>query len=1046
MEFAMSRAIPSWFRFVFVKPILAWLLLFSLLLTGGISLQSLKQENYPDLEIPQAIVSVLWPGASPSLVENRITTPLEKHLRSLEGVKEVYSTSKNSISILSIRFRVDVSLSKAMQRLRSKVSEAQALFPKKAKKANIEQLSVNDIPIQTWVVSSTTSEKQTERLLKDLKKRLEKETGVRKVSMFGQRESIVQVSLLPYRLRQLGLSPLQVYEKLRSSNVGFPLGFLQQNSSTQALSLKARFQQAGQLKQLPVVQHKNGHITRLRDVALVRTKLSPKDNLVLFSDKGQSFRHVVSFSIYKRAGKDTIRLSERLNHSIQRISRQPRFSKLHFSLIQADANQIRDSIRNVLSNGWQSMLIVFVVLLLLLNWREALIAALSIPLTFAGVLALLYLLGFSLNQMVIIGMVLALGMLVDVFILVMEGMHEGMVVHKLSFSQAAFDTVRKFALPAFAGQSTTIFAMFPLLMVGGVDGKFIRLIPMTVILSLLLSFLIAFLLSIPLSQYLLKPSDSEQPMLVDRLTQTLSLRFGAWLKTYVFSSRRRVWLWLGGAALFFALSFVPIGSMPFILYPKADGRNLGITVSLEFGTPLKTTQKLAREVGEVLRKEPTMSNVLMYVGNKSPMMMSELSDQLTVVDGSHLLGFSCLLLPRKQRKKLGYQLVPALKQKLLKILSKVPGAKLSMRIDAGGSSNEAPLQVVLTGDSLVKLKQTSKKIQQQLRKLSMTYGVRDNLGRTQNEMVLKPRRSATARYNISTSQLGLYLNLLFDNIKVKQLQGKNGQKGLDIYLKTEWGHRTRTKPTWSQIQEVGFLAPGLPIPLSSLVLLREITSLPNIVHKNGQRSIVVQGFLKEGHTLEQVYQQLQPWLQKQRWDGVHYSWAGEKATSKEVYGSMLKALMVAIFLVFAILALLFGSFRQPWIILASVVMAFAGTMFGLFFLGMGLSFPAMIGVVSLTGIVVNDSIVMVEVMNEAYEEGDDLQTAAIRGASERLRPIVSTTLTTVLGMLPLAFSDPMWMPLCMAIVTGLSFATFSCLIVIPALFYLLGRAPETAEA
>ena len=245
---------------------------------------------------------------------------------------------------------------------------------------------------------------------------------------------------------------------------------------------------------------------------------------------------------------------------------------------------------DVFNNGWQAMLAVFVILFLVLSWREGLIAGLAVPVTFAGVLAAVLLMGYSLNELVIIGMVLALGLLVDVFILMMEGLHEEIYVKGSTFGQAALATVRRYGMPAFAGQLTTIFALAPLMFIGGTSGKFIRVLPATAIACLAIAFVVALFVTVPLARYVMasvaRSGKGEKKNRADRVTEQASAWHESFLGRRVLNSRTRAWLFVGAAVLAFVGSVVAISTSSLVLYPKTDGKKLGINVQLPPSTRL----------------------------------------------------------------------------------------------------------------------------------------------------------------------------------------------------------------------------------------------------------------------------------------------------------------------------------------------------------------------------------------------------------------------------------------------------------------------------
>ncbi|MEQ5787944.1 efflux RND transporter permease subunit [Erythrobacter sp. NFXS35] len=287
---------------------------------------------------------------------------------------------------------------------------------------------------------------------------------------------------------------------------------------------------------------------------------------------------------------------------------------VRYDVVQDEAEQIRELLSDVFVNGLQAMAAVFLILFLVLTWREGLIAGLAIPVTFAGALIVVLVLGYSLNELVIIGMVLALGLIVDVYILMMEGLHEQIYVQKKTFGQAALATIGNYAMPAFAGQLTTILAMAPLMAIGGVAGKFIRVLPITAITCLVIAYIVALLAAVPLSRYLLGPIARQRGEQKTKRADELTEQAAGWLHGFICTravdSRGHAWRWIGGAAAAFVLSLVAFSQIPTVLYPKTDGEKLGINIELPPATQLDHTNEVADAVGAILRDKGYFDSII----------------------------------------------------------------------------------------------------------------------------------------------------------------------------------------------------------------------------------------------------------------------------------------------------------------------------------------------------------------------------------------------------------------------------------------------------
>lgn len=1047
----MSSSKRSLFDFIFVRPVPGTLLAFLLILGGVVGYGMMIKESLPDLELPQAVVSVEWPGAPPDLIEKQVVNEIEKKLKSLGGLKRLRSGSRDSFGVVAVEFEAGAPLDESMQQLRAKVGDAEAELPDGAKKPEIEQVSVTDAPIVTFALYGDVDPGTMARTAKDLEERLERIGGVKAADLQGERDEVVRVRLDPDRIRAMGISPTVVRDAIQRANLDSPLGRIEMEDM-QSLTVKyeGQFADLHRLWTVPVKRLPGGRVVRLAEIADVDMGLEKENVRTFVSSRGADYKRGISISVKKTSGRDTVKLVEQSVALMEGYAAGPYWPQgLQWELVSDDAEIIHENLSTVFNNGWQAMLAVFVVLLFVLTWREALVAGLSIPVTFLGAVAAALAMGYTMNQLVIIGMVLALGMLVDVFILVMEGMHEGLFTLRLGFAESARRTVKTFAVPAFAGQMTTILAMAPLFAIGGVDGKFIRTIPATAIACLLISFVVAFLCCIPLSRKAFAGAvgagkQDEGPSKSDRMAEAASARLGAWLLGGPLASRKVAGLWVAGAVVLFVLAMMAGGTLPSEMYPKSDGRNLGITVELAPGTQLEESQRIADKLGEVLRAKDYLQNVTMYVGAKSPFATGDISQSVTVKEDSGIIGFSALFTPKDRREMLAYEYVPQLRADMAAVLADVPGSLLLMTPSEGGSGGGDPVQVELFGDDMEGLRAMAVAVGAALKSVPGTSDVRDNLGGARTDVTLSPRREALDFYGISESDLTAQVRIGLENDAIGTFKMPGTEDNLDIVLGTQWPSRGDALGGPRLMEELAYLSivagDGRTVPLPVLASYSVGEGSQVIVHKDGRRSVTVSSRV-EGRTPQEVLDDLRPVLERMKahWgEGYGYGFGGEAEKSGETYATVPAALGMALFMVFAVLALVFDSFRQPFIIMLTVPFALTGTMGGFFLAWVPMSFPAMIGIIALIGIVVNNAIVMVETMNAHRAAGVPLKEAAARGAADRLRPIVSTTVTTLVGLVPLALSDPMWMPLCLAIICGLLVSTVTALAVIPCLYLLMG--------
>ncbi|QDU92584.1 efflux RND transporter permease subunit [Lignipirellula cremea] len=1037
-------------NFFILQPTFGLLLVVLIIAAGLIAYDSLVKESLPDLEIPQATVSTYWPGADPQTIEQEVTEKIEDELATLRGVKKINSASFDSYSLIAVEFVAEADLTESMQLLRAKINDAEAELPREIETPTVTQISVDDRPILSIVLNGDVDAAILSRTAQELEDRLERVQGINEVKIGGLRKEVIRIQLIPERLVALGISPTKVQLAVQAANRDMPWGDIDSDQLGATTRLYGRFRELNDLKKLPVARldGAGGRVVRLEEIAEVRRDLERETSRAFLSSGGGPFKRAVEISLTKAPGADTLKAIENALAATAAARAEADWPQgLEYKITNDQSDKIWESLLRVFNNGWQAMLCVFVVLLFMLTWREAIIAGLSIPLSFLGAMALIWMLGFTLNEMVLIGMVLALGLLVDVFILMMEGMHEGVYVEDWTFGQAALSTVRRFALPAFAGQMTTILALAPLMAVSGVSGKFIRILPITTICCLVMSFIVAIAIDVPLSRYLLKRKKSgHKKSYVDRLTIWLTSVVREANLRFTVANRWVASLYVVATLAGFVAATMAFGTLPMQMYSERDGRNLGVTIELPAGATLDTSQACADLVGEILRGKQYLETSVKFVGQKSPMSTGALTDALAPTQGDYLVGFSSVFLPRGERAFAAYEYVDDLRAEIVAVVDQnFPGAKVILAAETGKPEAGDPVQIEIIGNEMNTLRELSKEVQAALDQIPGAADVRDNLGNMQVDIRLQPKREALDFYGITHDELAGQVRYAMNDQEIGKFAIGGVKEDLEIRLGMAWPSRRGALGGPTRMEELmtvrAFQPNGKTVPMSSVVTPAMGVSPLSITRQDGQRSIIVSSKL-EDRVLSEVVDEVTPKLEQMQktWpSGYSYAMGGEAKDAAEAFGSTGKAMLVALFLVFALLVLLFRSFTQPFIIVMTIPMAMIGTFSGFYALGMPFSFTAMIGIVSLIGIVVNDAIVMVETMNEHLRQGASVKQAAARGGADRIRPIFSTSLTTTIGLVPLMLSDAMWEPLCLAIIFGLIASTLLSLLVIPPLFLLLTR-------
>lgn len=1038
----MSKQSFNFYQFFFAKTTFARLALVALVFGGWLAYSSLIKETTPDLEIGVGIVFTEWSGGDPQSIEQEVTNKIEKELKSLKGLKRIQSGSYAGLSLIAVEFRPEVAQADAMTRLRAKVAAAEGELPRNAKKPTVVEASVSDDPIFSIRLYGNVDLPVITSLAEDLRRKLQRIPGVNKVQVSGDRREVVQVRLIGARLASYGISPNVIRETLKQAGIDLPLGDFDGEELGAGMRFLGRFRDIEDIRDIPIATAANGRTILLRELADVQRGPGKETSRTYYAPAGEEFQQAIDITLTKSPGSDAIKTIGQVKKMFEQQQSTAKWPPTLETKIVFDSSQyIIHDLKSVFNNGWQAMLAVFLILMVSLTWREALIAGFAIPITFLGALIIVFLLGYSLNQLVIIGMVLALGLLVDDFILMMEGMHENVYVRGKGFAESAISTIKMYAVPSLTGSLTTILAMAPLMSIAGIEGKFIRQMPVAAIACLVMSYFVSVFLAVPLSKHVLSKAKAKKTK-VDHLTEVYSGRLTNLLHKHFVSSRRRAWTWTGIAVAVFVAASVAFSFVPIELTPKSDGRSLGITVELSPDASMDTAQQCADAVGERLINKPYMESVTKHVGEKSPFSVASTTDQLSPMEGNYLVGFSTVFVEKSEREKLLYKYIPELRTDIQGAMAACPGAELFFAPELGGASSEDPIQLEIIGDDMVYLRELAQDVARVLKATPGASDVRDNYGVPKVDLRAYPNREAINFYKLTPDDVASQLRAMMTSDEVGKFVRGGVEEDLPIMMGYAWPSRQGEMGGPTTLEELNLLnvinQDGRGVPLQSLVDLQLEEAALSVLHKDGERTVIVMA-QTVGRTAGEVLADAMPELEKiqSTWpEGYRIGVAGEAEASGEVFGSAAKMLMLALFLVFAVLVLQFDSFKQPFIIMSAIPLALTGTFLAFLFMGIPFSFMAMVGVIALVGIVVNDTIIMVETMNQHIASGLSVRDAASRGAADRLRPIVTTSITTIVGLVPLAISQEMWLPLSTTIIGGLIVVTFLALLIVPCLFLL----------
>ena len=517
-----------------------------------------------------------------------------------------------------------------------------------------------------------------------------------------------------------------------------------------------------------------------------------------------------------------------------------------------------------------------------------------------------------------------------------------------------------------------------------------------------------------------------------------------WNTRWVVRSRGHAWLWVGAGCALFALSLLAFSQARVELFPPTDGERLGINIELPPTAQLASSQQVADDIGEILRAKPYFDSVVKLVGLKSPFAAGSMAANLQPSEAENFIGFSAIFRDRDQREAESYVLADDLRQELSAYLQdNVAAAQLLVVPEGSAPTTGDPIEIQLIGADMDELQTLSRQVQALLAGTAGVVDVRDNIGMLKPQLALRPDREAADFFGIGHDDLASQLRIAFSSDEVGTFVTADGTDNIDIRLGTEWPSRPGEAGGPRNTEELtrvrAFTQEGQSIAMAQLLKPGQSEAAIAISHLNGERAITVMA-KNEGRTVTEIITEISPQLaeMQEEWgSGYRAVIGGESADTAETFGSALIALVVAIILVVGVLVILFNSFRQAFIIFATMPLAVTGAALGFWTFDITFSFFAMIGLISLIGIAINNGIIMVDTMNRYIKEGMSIAAAAAAGSARRLRPLLSTAITTIVGLAPLAISSAFYRPLTLVIIFGLVSVSILALVIVPALFVLL---------
>jgi hydrophobic/amphiphilic exporter-1 (mainly G- bacteria), HAE1 family len=1084
----------SWYAKYFANPRLFILLILTIAAIGIFSFLNIPRVLNPSIDIAIVNISTVLPGASPEDIESLVTIPIEDAVAGVQDVKEVTSTSQNSVSVVSIEFESGADGEKARDDVQAAVDSAE--LPEDAQTPKVQKLDFQNQPVWSFTVTSKEDVASLTRFAKDLKQRIEDLPEVKEVNTTGLDEQEVEIILKPESIATYGLNTQALIGTIKGAVTAFPAGNVRTDSGSFAVTIDPSITTVQDIRNLKL--NILNSVVPLGEIAAVVEKSKPEQNGSFFASPTEDVQPSINFDIYKSSSSEI----EETAKKVEELATEVIADYENRFVIHSDQNSaefIQEQFFELQRDFIITVSLVFLTLLIFLGLRQAVISSISIPLTFFITFVVMRYTGIEFSFIAFFSLLLSLGLLVDDTIVVISAM-TAYYRQRLSPLDTGLLVWRDFIIPIFTSTLTTVWAFVPLLLSTGIIGEFIKPIPIVVSTTLLASFFIAMFVTLPFMVILLKPYIPPRVNILLRLlllvgvvglfialvpkTNILLLQVLAFLVflfvvfnirkvffsgVYTYLDRRmdvketqnkaksfvdqglisfepiinryhngiRRILYshsgirkvIAAVIIFFLLSvlLLPIGFVKNEFFPSSDEDYLYISLELPSGTNLKTTEEEAKRLLGELKNTKGLEFANANLGRS----IDPFGGFGSATTNTALIS----MILSDDREKTSPEIAEEIRNKF----NTYTTGRLNVTEVSGGPPAGSDLQIQLFGPDLNELDGYANRVQEYLTQQDGVSDVNKSIKPGTSKITFVPDQAKMAQNNISIEQLGGLLRTYASGLEAESIKFTGETEDKDITIR--FSENSQYAETVSKLSVPTQTGGSLP-----LVSLGELKLEPNptlITREGGNRTISVAAGVAEGFNIPEKNAELERFADTLNLP-IGYSWktGGVNEENQESVNSILQAMILSFLLIIVTMVIQFSSFRDALIVMLVIPLAVSGVFIIFALTKTPLSFPALIGVLALFGIVVKNSILLVDKINQNKKAGMPLREAIADASSTRIEPIFLTSFATIMGLLPITFSNPLWRGLGGAIIAGLTFSGTIMLFFIPVVYYLFFRGSE----
>jgi len=974
-----------------------------------------KQES-PDVSSPAAMITTIYPGASSSDVESLVTKKIEEKVEEIDGYDYVESFSKNSASIVIVYLNNDADKDKAWRDLRDKIKDLKSDLPDGCQDSEINTKLTETAGMILSVSGDNYSYEQLGNYSEDIKKQLSNVSGISRFDIKGKQDKQVKVDVNLSKINKYSISVEDICGVLKAQNIEIPSGSLELSNGKIKVQTPGSFTSLQDIENTIVgVSKDTGQTVKIKDIANVHMDYDENSNYK-YTRNGEN---AVLLAGYFQDNKNIVLIGNDVRKKLDDIKKQlPQDLKIEEVTFQP--KDVNESVSFFMENLRDGVILVVITVLIGMGFRNAMVVSAVIPISIAMSFIAMEALGIKVHQMSTTALIIALGILVDDAIVIGDvvqvGIDEGM-----SGDEAAFHGIKKLFVPVFTSTLIIVGAFSPLLNIPGAVGEFMRTLPQVVMICITCSYISALFITPAMSSLFFKKSKN-----VDKESKLRKMFHK--LLTYGLKHKRTVIL---AALCVFIASMGLMKLLGMQFFPHADKDLIYIDISNEKVEDMDSTGNLVKQIEDILKSQEEITSYTSAIGGGMPKFYITVPAVAPANDTAQIMAQIDLNKTKKfdTRQKLAEYLQSQLD-------SKITGGTATVKLLEQAQPIGAPIRIRVTGDDLDKIYSASDQIQEKLKNISGTLNVRDDAAQKTYEYEVNIDSTKALQHGLLKSDILKQINIALRGYS-SSVYRKNGSN-YDILVKTNIASVEDLKNL-----KIKSSITDNKVLLSEVAAINLNSQLDQIKHYKKDKTVTVYSDVKTGYNSVNIENALNEELNKMDLNGVNVLYDGEKHQIQKNFTSLALAGALCIIIIYVILFIQFKSFVQPLIIICALPLSLMGVTIGLMIFRMPLSLTAVMGIISLIGVVIRNAILLVEYIIEGRNEGLSIDEACLHAVSQRFRPIILSSTATITGLVPLAFSkSALFGPMSVTIIFGLASATFLTFVVVPVIYSLVNTRLE----